>query len=239
MKSCPLLATSFLAILIGLAPVAVAAQPVEGTQDEHTDHDQVLGHVGVGFLGLRDVSIPSLDPETGEVGMAVLDAPVVGVRYWFNETVGLDIGFGLGIDLYRDDLAGPSNLTEGSSFAGLIHLGLPIALTTTEHFCVEFVPETNLGVGRTTEDAGSGGHGGDSIQLDVGFRVGAEIQFGFMDIPHLSLQAGVGLRLSYVDASYEHGDSSLDEFSRFGLHTRYLENPWNILTANVAALYYF
>jgi hypothetical protein len=72
--------------------------------------------------------------------------------------------------------------------------------------------------------------------LDLGARAGSEIHFGFMGIPQLSLQGSVGVRLNMNSTSGDPGDNST---SHFDLATTVGDNPWNIFTSNVAALYYF
>ena len=77
--------------------------------------------------------------------------------------------------------------------------------------------------------------------MDVGARAGTEIQFGFIGIPELSLQAGVGLALSYdrVKATNKTTPETSTTVSQTRLGTSVGDNPWNIFTGNVAALYYF
>jgi hypothetical protein len=76
------------------------------------------------------------------------------------------------------------------------------------------------------------------FHLDVGARAGAEIHFGFIDVPQLSLQGSVGVRLAMDSVSVEAGDAETSA-SRFNFNTTVGDNPWNIFTSNVAALYYF
>ncbi|MEO8901037.1 MAG: hypothetical protein ABI488_05160, partial [Polyangiaceae bacterium] len=84
--------------------------------------------------------------------------------------------------------------------------------------------------------------GGDKLSgfhLDIGARAGGEVQFGFIGIPELSLQAGVGVALTYdrVKATPGAGDATVQ--SRTSLGTSLAGNPWDIFTGNIAALYYF
>jgi hypothetical protein len=78
--------------------------------------------------------------------------------------------------------------------------------------------------------------------IDLGARAGAEIHFGFMDIPQLSLQGSVGARFEFVNVESTAtvgGVESVATGSFNQFRTTYEDNPWNILIANVAALYYF
>ena len=109
-----------------------------------------------------------------------------------------------------------------------------------QHFSFQVVPELNFGFASNTIE-GTGGAGDllfRGLHFDLGARAGAEIQFGFIDIPQLSLQGGIGLALAYDSTSYE-DDNVTDEWSQISLGTGVGDNPWNIFTANIAALYYF
>ncbi|HEY3667037.1 MAG TPA: hypothetical protein VGL19_13585, partial [Polyangiaceae bacterium] len=72
----------------------------------------------------------------------------------------------------------------------------------------------------------------------LGARAGTEIQFGFIGIPELSLQAGVGLAFTY-DRIKDSAPAGAVVQSRTALGTSVGDNPWNIFTGNIAALYYF
>jgi hypothetical protein len=78
------------------------------------------------------------------------------------------------------------------------------------------------------------------FHLDVGARAGAEIQFGFIGIPQLSLQGDIGLRIENdsVDAKDKGTNLSYSQ-NQTTIGTVSGTNPWEIFTANVAALYYF
>jgi hypothetical protein len=76
----------------------------------------------------------------------------------------------------------------------------------------------------------------------VGARAGAEIHFGFIDIPQLALQASIGLRFD-VDSGSTTDSTGPDDVevssNRTHLHTTVQGAPWAIFTNNIAALYYF
>jgi hypothetical protein len=120
---------------------------------------------------------------------------------------------------------------------------LPLALADSQHFVFEVVPELNIGYAAHTYDPGDGNDDEDTVlQFDVGARAGAEIHFGFIDIPQLALQAGVGVRFAMRNASYEDDQGAATvttDVSTRGITTTVGDNPWNIFAANVAALYYF
>lgn len=134
--------------------------------------------------------------------------------------------------------------------AFVVHAGVPLALASAKHFTFEVIPEVNFGYAQETADAAVGLNGianatkQTGVHLDVGARAGAEIHFGFMGLPQLSLQGSVGLRFDYdklgqdvappAPAPGVHTSTSI-----WGLGTTVYDNPWNIFVSNVSALYYF
>jgi hypothetical protein len=77
------------------------------------------------------------------------------------------------------------------------------------------------------------------IHLDIGARAGGEVQFGFIGIPELSLQAGVGLAFSYDHSKQTQPGGASNSRNTTSFGTSVGNNPWNIFTSNIAALYYF
>ena len=180
-----------------------------------TDHGGVVGRFGVGFMGTRGLAL-------GAAG-ATVEAPVIGLRYWLDERMGIDAGLGL-------RFSGGSDPIPSYNIA-IAHFGVPFALAGSKHFSFQVVPEANLGYGTT--HAG-GGPTTKDFHFDLGARAGAEIQFGFIGIPELALQGGIGVGLNY------------DHFSTAGAGSHTLafgtsvgDTPWQIFTGNIAALYYF
>lgn len=213
--------------LPGAAPQAAA---VAG----NSDHDSVVGRLAVGYLGRTSVNIVNpmgLDP-------TVIPAPVIGVRYWLSDMIGIDAGIGLGLTSSSTEAGGTD--TDGPGWhAFLIHGGVPISLASAGHFSFQIVPELNVGFAGASftppmgmEVSSSGFH------LDVGARAGAEIHFGFMNIPQLSLQGGVGLRFNMDSQSQEVAGAEASS-SQTSLSTTVNGDPWDIFTSNISALYYF
>jgi hypothetical protein len=206
--------------LPGAAPQAAA---VAGS----SDHDAVVGRLAVGYLGRNGIAIG------GGINPTVIPTPVIGVRYWLSDFMGVDAGLGFGMTSGSTEVGGTS--TDGPSWRlFMLHGGLPLSLASAGHFSFQVIPELNLGF--------AGGSQGDlkasGFHLDLGARAGAEIHFGFMNIPQLSLQGSVGLRLNY-DTTSQSGGAADVSTSAFSLGTTVGDNPWNIFTSNVAALYYF
>jgi hypothetical protein len=231
------------ATAIALSSVAIAgtgrAQDNTPRVGGPTDHSQFVGDFAIGFMGFREIDIA-----TAPVGAAgPLEVPVIGGRYWLDADMGIDAGIGLVLASGSTtvDMAGTSEDTDNPQPAAFIlHGGLPLALADSQYFVFELVPEFNIGfAGNTIEQVG-----GDLIlrgfHLDIGARAGAEVHFGFIDIPQLSLQAGIGLALAYDSTSIE--DEAADtstSVSTTRLATNVGNNPWDIFTGTVSALYYF
>ena len=60
-----------------------------------------------------------------------------------------------------------------------------------------------------------------------------------MDVPQLSLQGGVGLKVQMTSQSAEVGGDDAGSASQTQIGTTLNGNPWDIFTGNIAALYYF
>lgn len=224
--------------LLPASPPPPSSEAMHTEEDTRSDHDQVVGSFGIGYMGYRQMLIGNAT--NGGTGVEVVTAPVVGARFWFTDGVGLDVGLGFSAtDAVTQTQAGADSDLPGP-FTAILHAGLPLALSVHQHFTFQVVPELNFGMaGNTIEGVG----GADDqvargMHFDIGARAGAEIQFGFIDIPQLSLQSGVGLALSYDATTYEDGTGT-GEFAQMSFGTGVGDNPWNIFTANVAALYYF
>jgi len=201
---------------------------------ETTDHAAVVRHFGIGYMGRRTITI---DP----VGPTTVDAPIIGARYWLDPLIGIDAGVGLLFSGGSTKTGDTSTDLQGFTVF-MLHGGVPLALAGSKHFSFQIIPELNFGIASSKTAPGAGGQTADlsGIHLDIGARAGGEIQFGFIGIPELSLQAGVGLALNY-DHSKSTPSGGGAAFSRntTALGTSVGNNPWNIFTSNIAALYYF
>jgi hypothetical protein len=210
----------------GMALPGAVPDAAVGTRD----HDGVVGHFGVGYMGRRSMLI-DLAP-----GAVPVDAPIIGARYWLDPMLGIDVGLGLLFSGGSTSQGGVSVDNQGYSIF-MLHGGVPLALAGSKHFSFQIVPELNFGYGSSKRN----GTGDDisAIHFDIGARAGTEIQFGFIGIPELSLQAGVGLAFSidHLKDSPPMGGAVTGNQSSLG--TSVGDNPWNIFTGNIAALYYF
>lgn len=204
-----------------------------------SDHDAFVGSYGIGFLGFRTMSIAG--SATDPTAVDAVDAPVIGVRYWMDRDMGLDLGLGLSWASASATVETPAGETEVDApepFAFILHAGIPLALASRGHFVFQVTPELNLGYATNTIEVGDDELSVSGLHLDIGVRAGAEVHFGFIDIPQLSLQAGIGVQLAYDSVSAELGDNSVSA-SRTSFGTTVGDDPWDIFAGSITAIYYF
>jgi hypothetical protein len=221
---------------VGMGLPPAQAQAVQADDD----HELVVGTVGIGYLGRRSMLVGIGSDGTSATALEV-EAPVIGIRYWVDEMVGIDAG--LGFDwTSTSGSAGPVDDADTSVMAIIAHVGVPLSLASEGHFSFQIVPEGNIGFGTSTvSPPGVADQSGQGFHLDLGARAGAEIHFGFIGIPRLSLQGTVGARFSLdnVDWEDEEVPGSNSDASITSIETTVQDNPWNIFVSNVAAIYYF
>ncbi len=210
-----------------------------------TDHSLVEHKFAVGFLGMSTVPIPGGGVKGGG-GMTVEQVPAatIGARYWMNDKLGIDAGLGLGWTGGGSEVqvgAAPTVKTDvATTFAFRLHGGVPYAFSSGKHYTFMAIPELNIGyatrtVAGTPTLADTDQNG---FQLDLGARIGTEIQFGFIGIPELSLQASVGLNFQYTRVKATTGGDYTRQ-SATALLTTVQAPPWAIFTNNISAFYYF
>jgi hypothetical protein len=203
---------------LGLLSYASSASAQEAGGD---DHDQVVHQFAVGYFGVSSLPVGTA-AAAGATGVTEgsIQAPVIGARYWIMPKLGIDAGVGFNAS------------SNGWGFA--VHGGVPIALAQAKHMTFELTPEATVGFAGSSNDniTYSG------FLIDVGARIGGEIQFGFIGLPQLALQAGVGVYLQHESWGF-----STNAQSGSGSNTLFTtsvgSNPWSIFTDNVSALYYF
>ncbi|MEZ4232778.1 MAG: hypothetical protein R3B89_26610 [Polyangiaceae bacterium] len=231
----------------GQAGMTLPGTPGASATTGGSDHATMSEHIGVGYLGKRSIPFATgVDVATGALQEGSAQAPVIGVRYWLDPSLGIDAGLGFVSQggTTTVDNGNQSRDTDDTGVTGfLLHAGVPLNLADDGHFSFQVVPELNVGFANATQSQGAGqpdiklsGFG-----LDIGARAGAEIHFGFIGIPQLSLQGSVGLlfamesRKAAVDTTPE----GSVKHSTTTISTTVGDNPWNIFTSNVAAMYYF
>lgn len=237
----------------GTAPASTPEfeEPDAASVEGESDHSKVAGHFGVGFFGVMDVPVfsclgdlacPILPPGAS----ATVSAPTVGLRYWLDEGMAIEAALGLGISSQSvETTMGMTTAVtplESTTAFGL-HGGLPLALAHSGHFVFQLVPELNFAIA-----SGSLENPTDSQQnwdlsgllFEIGGRVGGEIHFGFIDIPQLSLQGTVGLRLRVESRSAERATpATTHDQSTTSVGTNLGGEPWDIFTGSITAIYYF
>lgn len=211
--------------LPGAAPQAAA---VAG----NSDHDSVVGRLAVGYLGRNGVAIGA------GVAPTVVPTPVVGIRYWLSDMLGIDAGIGFGLTSGSAEMGDVSSDNPGWHLF-MLHGGVPLSLASAGHFSFQIVPELNVGFAGASFTPPMGEEVSVSgFHLDVGARAGAEVQFGFIDVPQLSLQGGIGLRLNMDSTSAESAGVE-NSTSATSISTTVNGDPWDIFTSSISALYYF
>lgn len=207
-----------------------------------TDHGSVVGHFGVGFFGVLEVPVAGAGATPNFT--ATVSAPSLGVRYWLQDWLGIEAALGIGIESTGtsvEDDDGEASTNGPSLFALALHGAVPLVFASSKHFAFEVIPELNIAFatgGVDDESPANNDVDVSGVLLELGARVGAEIQFGFIDIPQLALQATVGLHLRYEGRSQSVGDTDTSAHSfRFG--TTVQGEPWDIFQGNLSAIYYF
>jgi hypothetical protein len=221
-------ASILLASTVASAQQAVSPPPTLKTEPPPstagTDHDGVVSHIGVTIFPTQAIPLPVI---AGGVG--VLPAPTLGVRYWIMPNLGIDAGLGLG--WYTGSTPLP--------FAMAFHAGLPLALASAGHFTFEVVPEANLAFAHENVPVpGMANNTADGFLFDIGARVGAEIQFGFIGIPQLALEGSVGLLLTHTDSNTNVGGMKGSANTTSLATTVGTGSPWAIFANAIQATYY-
>ncbi|MDF2692980.1 MAG: hypothetical protein K0S65_1363 [Labilithrix sp.] len=229
--------------------------PTEAKKDDGiTDHEKVVGKFGVMYFGISQQPIGG-GAAANAVTRANVQTPVIGARYWLQERLGIDVGLGFNFfSSSRSVENGPTTTdTDGPAvMAFQIHGGLPLAFAYGKHYKFLLVPELNFGYATQTEAAQNVAPGAPQpadihrygLRFDVGARVGSEIQFGFIGIPELALQASIGLnfRRQVWGASQDafgNTPASSSSDGQTDLGTTVQSDPWALFTNNISAIYYF
>lgn len=214
-----------------------------------SDHARTIRHYAVGYLGFTNIPFGALQDlalsEPAESSGRFARAPIIGLRYWATPRVGIDagVGFSTGFASQRaaNDPSGSSTKDALLPRAAALHIGAPVAVTAGRHYVFELIPELNSGYATLSVPIESIDsevvHNG--IHLDVGLRAGAEIHFGFIGVPELSLVGSLGCRL---DANYlkteDRSSSTTVTDTRVVFRTTLGNDPWDLFTGSVSAFYY-
>ncbi|MEY4576829.1 MAG: hypothetical protein RL701_1532, partial [Pseudomonadota bacterium] len=202
------------------------------------DHSSVVGHLGIGVFG--PLTLPYGGGTAGGDFSQNLSAPTIGARYWLDERLGLEGAVAIGFQTSgtTTQMGNTSVEVNNPSVFGFgLHAGLPLVFASSAHFAFELVPELNFGFvtgGVKPNDVDVSLSG---VLLQLGARIGAEIQFGFIGIPQLALQGTVGFHLQYEGRGASTDATEVSSHS-FGFGTTVQGKPWDIFTSNISAIYY-
>jgi hypothetical protein len=210
-------------------PVATHA-PGSEPPAPRPDLDVEARRWAIGYAGISQVPV-------GSPTLQDITAPAVGVRYWVNPTVGVDLAVGFSWSGGSVDAGGM--ITDKDSVTGfLVQAGVPLALSTHRHVSFQVIPTVAFARGQTSIGTGTAAIDFSGLRFDVGARSGFELFFGFIGIPELSLSATVGLQFELRRYTFETADVRQHDTST-GFATTVQSNPWDIFAGNVAARYYF
>jgi hypothetical protein len=250
-----------LAFVTGAARVAAAQAPAEPPppapapapaparaapeSEGASDHDRVVGRIGLSYFDVTN--LPIAQPGGLDIIPGTVAAPVVGVRYWMQRSLGLDLGLGVGWETGANSrknngtnvaVADPS-----FPFGIALHFGLPLLVAGGQHYAFLVIPETTFGYATETLK-GMGGQPDvnfNGVLLNLGARAGAEIYFGFIGIPQLALTGSFGVLFSYQQISGSSGSGTMQNSasqSTGSFATTIGSSPWSIFTNSISATYY-
>jgi hypothetical protein len=176
-----------------------------------TDHSVVVGHLGLRYFGTAPM--PSLAYNGMMVGQNnTQDLHTVGARYWLNGVIGIEAGLGIGFASGSTTTTTPTamgsttNSSDIPNFFGIgLQVGLPIMLAEAKHLAIHLDPYMAFRYGTSGITTGSGPNTTDdklnAVQFGLGANAVAEMQFGFIGLPQLGLQAQFGFGLTYTNTS--------------------------------------
>lgn len=230
-----LVATSVFVVALLFVTLPAFGQTTEAAEaPTGSDHARFVRTFAIGYLGSSGLTSINPPPNPDPVDINV---PIIGVRYWLSHRMGLDAGIGLATG-GTTVTTGETEAEDPDPFAMAFKVGVPFALLDVRHFVFEVIPEANFGFSSNTFDQMQDVDV-DTIHFDLGVRAGAEIHFGFIDIPQLALQAGIGVRFTHDSGSAEIDDDEVASYSTNRFGTTVGDSPWALFTGNIAALYYF
>lgn len=236
-----------------------AEAKAEKAEKAKPDHEKVVGRFGIGYFGQYDVPLgfgAAIAPG-GAVRAPTEPAQLIGLRYWWPR-VRLDVAFGWNMGS-GTQTAGGTKSDQVSTLVLVGRVALPFALYVGDHYTFFAGPEISYGSAGETAPArqpttpgiprpADTTHSGKRFTL--GGRAGAEVQFGFIGIPHLALDATIGLALDLTQGETtgpgtgpsipgEPAPTASADYARTTIRSSTHHQPWNIFVSNVAAVYYF
>jgi len=143
-----------------------------------SDHQEVIGAVGLEIS--RSISVIQPTDVTPVGGVTN-----VGIRYWFNEKMGVDAGLGLSI----------AHTSDGNSATGIgfgLNAGVPIALGIYRHITTFFEPSMDFFLIKVNTDVDT------FFSFDLLGSLGFEWQLGWVEASRIALllRLGAGINLN-------------------------------------------
>ncbi len=121
----------------------------EHAEEGVNDHDLFVKRLGVTYFDITN--LPIATPEVGgagALGSTNVSAPVIGVRYWLLQRIGIDGGIGLGFAGGSDQTVANNVVTTVPKVASngfAFHVGVPVVLAEAKHFTFLVSPQATLG----------------------------------------------------------------------------------------------
>ncbi|QQR90011.1 MAG: hypothetical protein IPJ88_17950 [Myxococcales bacterium] len=245
--------TMAIAAVVAAATVAAAQETSPSNESPSSDHLSVVGRVGLGYFGFQRIPFARFEGTAQGVALDPADdliAPTLGFRYWVNPSLGVEAGMALQFSSGQKEVAIDrtiSDTNDPSTWGVGLHAGLPLALSYSRHYKFLVIPEVNFAVAGGSVNDKNLNPSMSGMLFEMGARAGAEVHFGFIGIPELSLQGTIGLHMRYASASIETttdnpGDDDIVtkvSSHNLGLTTSIQDEPWDIFTGNISAIYYF
>lgn len=221
-----------------------------------TDHSVVNGHLALRYFGSSQLPTLSLMGGTPAAGTPAT-LQTVGFRYWLSNTFGLEGGLSFG---FRSASATTTSRTgsmttttteDEPNFFGLgLQVGAPIVLAEAKHLVIHIAPYLALAYGRSSITTGENDNVRDissnAFQFRLGANLAAELQFGFIGLPQLGLQAQIGAALqvnnfSALSELRRNGDTVEVSSSNFNIGTTVGPHYGlaDIINGSVSAVWYF
>lgn len=223
-----------------------ATTTTETHADPGTDFSKIVKTIGVGYFGQFDV------PLGGPAALRTVATQMVGVRYFFSERAGIDVGVGASIasgsTTNEGTGTGATTVDRPSNLAMSFKVGVPLVMFSSQHYSFFFEPQGMFGFAGETVKSQTPANADtkhNGTRFFVGGNAGALIQFGFIGIPQLTLDATVGLGVDVqsgrTEAPPATGGTTVtkNSYSQTGFGTSSAHQPWNIFQTNVAAIYHF
>ena len=176
-------------------PAGVAPIPTADAAPAPSDHDAVIGHVGVTARRVDTGPVPlTLRPGLGCAGDAGASCTVtvgaVGARYWTSRNLALNGALALASG------GGSSGSASLDTYLGLGPIaGLSVLLGNWRHLSVLASPELAFIWFRP-----AGSHSPSTVMFELQAAVEAELHFGFIGVPALSIGLLAGAAVQYQDA---------------------------------------